>query len=320
MKIKNKAIAAIVVTFNRKECLSKCLNALIHQSYLPTTIFIIDNASTDGTKEAIENKGYKLVNSKSIKQFETEIYYLRLNENLGGAGGFYYGLKTAFDLNRYDAFWIMDDDGVPETNCLEEMIPYLNDYDYISPICLSNENPEYLAFDHKNCPNTQEYINSFSQNGIIKDDAFPFNGVMYSVKFIKIVGFPKKELFIWGDEANFSKRAKKAGFIPVTIISAIHYHPYNRASYTKVSLFGKEKRIIITDSKLRFYCMHRNAAYNAKIDSFTIATKNLILRYLIFSKYYIFIEKSLKKWLLFNSAFFSGLFNNFNGHKKLIKN
>ena len=47
---KNK-IAAIVVTFNRKELLLECIHSLINQTYCLDTIFIIDGPSTDGTPE-----------------------------------------------------------------------------------------------------------------------------------------------------------------------------------------------------------------------------------------------------------------------------
>lgn len=319
MKKRNYNIAAIVVTYNRKDCMINCMNALCSQSYLPTTIYIVDNASTDGTREKLENTGYNLEENKYIPQYGTEIYYIRLTQNTGGAGGFYYGIKTAYQTDRYDAFWIMDDDGLPEINCLETMVPYLNGYDYISPLCLAIENHTFLAFDHKGVPIAKDYIEKFSQDGIIKGDAFPFNGVIYSKKFVKKIGLPKKELFIWGDEANYSKRAKKAGFIPITVTQAIHYHPFNRAEYAKVNILGHIKTIIITNSNLRFYCMHRNAAYNAKIDPPMIAIKNLIIRYIIFTKYYLLIEKSVKHWIVFNTAYFSGIFNKFNGHKKYLK-
>lgn len=319
MKKESYNIAAIVVTYNRKDCMINCMKALCSQSYLPTTIYIIDNASTDGTREILEKVGYKLEENTYIPQYGTEIYYIRLTQNIGGAGGFYYGIKTAYETKRYDAFWIMDDDGLPETNCLNKMVPYLDSNDYISPLCLAIENNTFLAFNHKEVPLAKDYIDKFSQNGIIKGDAFPFNGVLYSKKFVKKVGLPKKELFIWGDEANYSKRAKKAGFIPITVAQSIHYHPFNRAEYAKVTIFGHTKTIIITNSNLRFYCMHRNAAYNAKIDPPMSAIKNLIIRYIIFTKYYLFIEKSIRHWTIFNSAFFSGIFNLFDGHKKYLK-
>ena len=44
-----KKIAAVVVTYNRKELLAECLEALIKLNHDGLDIFVIDNASTDGT-------------------------------------------------------------------------------------------------------------------------------------------------------------------------------------------------------------------------------------------------------------------------------
>ena len=46
----NYRIAAVVVTYNRKEQLLDCLNAIAHQTFKPAKVFIIDNASSDGTE------------------------------------------------------------------------------------------------------------------------------------------------------------------------------------------------------------------------------------------------------------------------------
>lgn len=70
-------IAAVVVTFNRKELLKENIEALIKQTYKEFDIFIIDNASTDGTEESIR----EYIQSNKIK-------YVNTGKNLGGARGF----------------------------------------------------------------------------------------------------------------------------------------------------------------------------------------------------------------------------------------
>ena len=54
IKAFNKKILAVVVTYNRKELLCECLEALLHQECSFLVIFIVDNASTDGKHEYIE--------------------------------------------------------------------------------------------------------------------------------------------------------------------------------------------------------------------------------------------------------------------------
>ena len=49
----NKKVIAVIVTYNRKELLKECINALLQQDYNNCDILVVDNASTDGTKDFI---------------------------------------------------------------------------------------------------------------------------------------------------------------------------------------------------------------------------------------------------------------------------
>lgn len=101
-------VAAVVVTRNRRTLLQQCLHALLRQS-IPADIWIIDNASTDGTEEAVS----ALANSRVI--------YRNTGENLGGAGGFSFGIRAAA-TQPYELLWLMDDDTIPEPSALEYLL------------------------------------------------------------------------------------------------------------------------------------------------------------------------------------------------------
>ena len=105
--MKNKT-AAVVVTYNRKILLEECINNLIKNKDL--TVYIIDNASTDGTEKMIKTK------------FKNKIKYVNTGANLGGAGGFNFGIKHAINDRNYDYLWIMDDDTMVHDNTLEELL------------------------------------------------------------------------------------------------------------------------------------------------------------------------------------------------------
>ena len=105
-------IAAVVVTYNRKQLLSECLGALLNQTKKLDSVIVIDNASTDGTRELFTDNG--LFNLPDID-------YCPMENNLGGAGGFYEGIKRAY-TQGYDWIWIMDDDTIPQEKALEEFL------------------------------------------------------------------------------------------------------------------------------------------------------------------------------------------------------
>ena len=114
--MKTKRVGTIVVTFNRKKMLKECIEALLKQSYDNQEILVIDNASTDGTREEIAKllgAGHDFGNM--------ELIYQNTGANLGGAGGFQYGVRWAVE-HGYDYIWLMDDDCIPETGALAALL------------------------------------------------------------------------------------------------------------------------------------------------------------------------------------------------------
>ena len=103
-------VTAILVTFNRKHLVKNCLNSLLEQSKCLDEIIIVDNNSSDGTKDELISSKYisnnfsKLENGslqslilKKMKNLNSEckINYHLLESNIGGAGGFNYGMELA---------------------------------------------------------------------------------------------------------------------------------------------------------------------------------------------------------------------------------
>ena len=120
-------ICCVVVTYNRKKLLLECLNALRNQTYKLSKIIVIDNHSTDGTQELLNEKGI-------LKDKLIEYHYQE--KNLGGAGGFYEGIKTSLN-EKFDWVWIMDDDTIPTQSALEELI--------LAKEALQSENISFLC-------------------------------------------------------------------------------------------------------------------------------------------------------------------------------
>lgn len=287
-------IAAVVVTYNRKNLLIECLKAIIEQSQKPNTVFIIDNASTDGTCELLKKHGLlnAIVN-------DIELCYILLPYNQGGAGGFYCGIKKAYESPKlFDAVWVMDDDGIPDKECLKNLTKYLPQFDYIAPLVLSKENPRHLAFHFHGISSVDNLQKTFGD--VVPDYACPFNGILYSRKLIEKIGYPLPHLFIWGDEANYHLRALDTGFKPVTVLDAIHQHPKDRMVFDK-SIFGK--KIVAVPNLWKGYCFWRNVVYNFKDHA---SIKQYITFYIYNAWYYLFIKRKWTWFWCFNKAYFSG--------------
>ena len=78
-----KRTAAVIVTYNRKAMLQRCLRALCTQTAGVPELWVIDNASTDGTAELVAQLNLPTM------------HYYNTGKNLGGAGGFACGIGGA---------------------------------------------------------------------------------------------------------------------------------------------------------------------------------------------------------------------------------
>ena len=116
----NNRVVAIVVTYNRKDLLVTVINALLNQS-MACDIIIIDNASTDGTKDYLEEQSFNA---------NPRVNYLYMTENLGGSGGFYEGIKKALQ-GQWKWFWLMDDDAIPESEALRNLAGKISNFNDI---------------------------------------------------------------------------------------------------------------------------------------------------------------------------------------------
>jgi len=198
----NKKIAAIVITFNRIEFLKDLINALRHQTRKLDAIIVLNNNSSDGTKEWLENQSDLIV----IHQ-----------DNVGSSGGQYTGFKYAFEQD-YDYIWTMDDDVEPVETCLENLLVNINENRIHAPLRFQPDGKVF--FNEAVAYNLTNPFKSF-WNGIITEkdinqDEIPvtgltFEGPILPRQIIEKIGFPDKKFFIYGDDTEYMLRAKKFG-------------------------------------------------------------------------------------------------------------
>lgn len=204
----SKRVAAIVVTYNRKKLLKECIEALLGQTYHELDILIIDNASTDGTEALVKEYA------------DSQVKYINTRANLGGAGGFQFGVKKGAELGD-DYLWLMDDDSIPTPTALEELINVadkLGKFGFLSS--------KVLWKDQSLC---KMNVPKVSLNHKLADfDGAPkriimgtFVSFFVPVVVVKKVGLPIKEFFIWADDFEYSRRISRsypAYFVPKSII------------------------------------------------------------------------------------------------------
>lgn len=243
-------IHVVIVTYNRKNLLKVCLEKVIAQSFKNIRILIIDNASTDGT--------YDFLARDFLYQYN--INYRLMDKNLGGAGGFYEGMKLAIE-EQAEWIWVMDDDGYPEDSCLEKLYnaAVLENLDAITPLQIDISDHEQLAFPiWINKKQIKGNVNQIIHKEFLEQESNLFNGLLLSKSVISRVGLPRKEFFIRGDEVEYTKRLVKNHIKFGTLIDAKFYHPSDKSE--RVPIFSGLITTRDAHSDFKNYYMFRNRA------------------------------------------------------------
>lgn len=256
-------VFAVVVTFNRRQLVGECLLALLNQSRSLDGIFVINNASTDGTEEYLKELG--ILDNKIVN-------FINLNENTGGSGGFYEGIKRASEAGA-DWIWVMDDDSETHPDALKEMEKYFYD---LSISALSNKQ---VLFCDKNIieQETRSVVNLWKYNlGVrhltseeyknkkdIDVDVASFVGLAVRGEVVKNIGLPKKEFFILHDDTEYCLRIRKTGRIVLVTDSII----YNKTADPKGG-YRIKKRFIWKETWRVPYEKYKNVFFLTRNFSF----------------------------------------------------
>ena len=239
----DKLVAAIVVTYNRKNLLLENIECLKQQSESDKLdIIIIDNASTDGTESALQ----PYILDKSI-------IYINTGSNLGGAGGFNFGISYAAK-KQYKYLWIMDDDCMPEHSALKEFFDadttLHENYGFLSS--------KVLWKDYSICTMNVQRKTMFEN---IKDFSTPlvpcvmasFVSLFIPVEVVKKFGLPIKDFFIWTDDWEYTRRISR--HIPCYVVNnSVVIHKSN-------SNIGAHISTEVEERLDRYKYLYRNDVY-----------------------------------------------------------
>lgn len=252
-----ESIAAVVVTYNRKELLKKCITHLQNQTQ-KLDILVIDNASTDGTQNLFVN------DMDNVKYFNT-------GKNLGGAGGFSYGIKKAVEMG-YDYLWILDDDTLPTPKALEQFLVKAkelnNNFGFLSSKVLWKDD----SICNMNIQKITKWkrMNDFDSEQSIEYASFV--SLFLKSDVVSKVGLPYKEFFIWADDWEYTRRISKqfkSYYIPTSVV-----HHWCNSNVGANIVDVEESRIN------RFKYMYRNDVVLYRQDGiegkFYLAIRNLM--------------------------------------------
>lgn len=233
-------VTAIIVTYNRKTLLLRCLAAIVNQTRRPDRIIIVDNASTDGTCELLKSDGWL-----QCQNFEL----LSLDDNTGGAGGFAEGLKHAVETGTEWA-WMMDDDAVPHREALENLLNRkLNKGNIYASTAVSCSKLSWPMVPEGQ-PDSCIFLVSQVPDELIVE-LVPFIGVLVSKELVDQIGVPDKDFFLVADDVEYSLRARELGAKIILVGTSKITHP--ASEWYNISLIYRQLHVLKLSPWKRYY-------------------------------------------------------------------
>ncbi len=186
-------IAAVIVTHNRLAFLQQCLEAVEQQSLRPQQIIVVDNESTDGTRQWLASRPGLTVISQA---------------NSGSAGGQNRGLREAI-AHGHDFVWCMDDDTLPTPTALEKLVAAAEslsgDFGFLCSKVLWRDGTVHQlnkpCFASAEEPPASEALRPVS--------SATFVSILFSREAILRRGLPIRDFHIWLDDTEYTQRISR---------------------------------------------------------------------------------------------------------------
>ena len=206
-----ETVAVVVVTYNRADLLARMLDGLAAQTRRPDAVYIVDNASSDHTREVLER----------WHGGDLPLRVTHSTDNLGGAGGFHLGLRQAYGDGN-DWIWLMDDDVVPAPDCLAVLLAQ----DEACLMAVREDTSGRLVEKAATRFDLDNPLSLRPKTGMVETDygtraAMPerveleivaFEGFLVRRDVVSRIGLPDPAYFIFYDDVDYAIRARRAGY------------------------------------------------------------------------------------------------------------
>ncbi|MHB8134998.1 MAG: glycosyltransferase family 2 protein [Anaerolineaceae bacterium] len=216
-----KLVSIVIVNWNHRLFLPSCLEALKNQTYSPIEIFVIDNASSDGSTDWIQEKHPDI----KIKVFE---------ENMGFSKAFNYGMTLA----KGEFVLSLNPDVVTAPDFIDQMVKWIDMDERVwcaAPKLMRANNPSLidstgLFLNYLRKPYDRGQNEKDEGQYDAKTEVFGACGAaaLYRKEMVEEISingeFLDEDFFAYYEDVDISWRAKILGWRCIFVPTAIATH------------------------------------------------------------------------------------------------
>jgi hypothetical protein len=201
-------VGVIVLCYNGIELTLECIHSLLNQEYSAYQIYVVDNASTDGTVEIIRSRF-------------PQIRIISTGANLGYCAGNNAGMALALK-DHSDLVFLVNNDTRLDPGCISALVAALADHPQSGAI-----GPMVYTWDNRQCISSAggkiDWLHADAINegaGEMDHGQFPRRkvdyingcGIMVTKTAVERAGMLDASYFMYWEETDWCQRIKRAGF------------------------------------------------------------------------------------------------------------
>ena len=242
--------AVIICNYNGGEDTVKCIEAVIHSKDIKCDIYVVDNASTDGSADRIG------------RQFGKKVTILQNAENLGGSGGFGRGLRMAVE-EGYPYIMMLDNDAYVDRDTIKKLHRYLEENPGVGIVgakIMMSDDPGRIM-DYAKTIDFEAFIDRSKWCGKLDSeetqeprecDFAAATAAMVRREVLLKCGGMDEAHFIYYDDIELGYRIKKSGYKVVSLGNAKAWHKSGMTRKTSNTF----ARYYLTRNRYRFFAKY----------------------------------------------------------------
>ena len=214
----------ILVNFKNEEKTVNCLRALEKSTVQPTYVCVVDNASTEKSRQFFESNSFKF-----------DVHWIWNKENRGFAAGCNQGIQAAIKEHEGSFIWLLNNDTQPEPTALEKLLEKAKATGAgITGSLIKKSNGDFsggVCFIHPKFASVRR-PRSPEETGF---DYVEGSSFLISPECLKKTGPLSEDYFLYFEESDYCQKAKRNGFSLAWATDSIIWHDIGSSTGSEIA-------------------------------------------------------------------------------------